>query len=142
MTEEQDPAEQPAIVQSLLSAPQAEQLRLLAWARGLGAIRHGDLSGGQKAAAILALTREQKAAWPLIKVMLRATRILVWDRRSWKLRLGIGAVVATFAVVGSSGGGSVDLGAGVRLPLWVLIGAGGILTGALLDWFQRRGRQP
>jgi hypothetical protein len=142
VTEEQDPAAQPAIVKSLLSAPLAEQQRLLAWGRGLGAIRHGDLSERGKAAALLALTREQKAAWPLAKVLLRALRIIVWDARSWKLRLGLGAVVATFMVVGSSGGGTVALGAGLRLPLWALIGAGGTLIGALVDWLQRRGRKP
>lgn len=142
MTEEQDPAAQPAIVQSLLSAPLGEQQRLLAWARGLGAIRQGDLSGGRKAAAILALTRQQKAAWPLAKVLLRALRIMAWDTRSWKLRLGLGAVLATFAALGSSGGGSVTLGAGLSLPLWVLIGAAGTLIGALLDWVQRRGLKP
>ena len=141
MTEEQEPEVQPAIVQSLLRAPLAEQQRLLAWSRSLGAIRHGDLSGGRKAAALLALTREQKAAWPLTKVVFRALRLIAWDARSWKLRLGLGTVVATFAVVGSSGGGNVALGGGISLPLWVLIGAGGTLTGALLDLIQQRGRK-
>ena len=133
VSEVQETAAEPAIVQALLRLPPAEQQRLLEWSRGLGAIRDGTLRGGRKAVAMLALTRDRKAAWPLVKLLSLALKHGVWDARSWALRLGIGSIVATFIVVGNVGAGLVALGGGVRLPLWLLIGAGGVLIGLLAD---------
>ena len=67
MSEVQETAAQPAIVQAVLRLPPAEQQRLLGWSRGLGEIRYGTLRGFKKAGAMLALTRDRKAAWPLLK---------------------------------------------------------------------------
>ncbi|WP_295456590.1 hypothetical protein [uncultured Thiodictyon sp.] len=143
MSEEQETAAQPAIVQALLRAPPAEAQLLLAWSRGLGAIRHGELTGRKKAAAMLALTRDNKAAWPILKVMGRALKIIVWDARSWKLRLGIGAVVGTFVAVGNGGAAIVPLAGGIGLPLWVLMGASGALLGLLADVVKKKmGKTP
>jgi hypothetical protein len=133
VTEEQQPAAEPAIVQALMRATPAEQQLLLHWSRGLGAIRLRDLSAGKKLAAMVSLTRERKATWPLLKLIGRAVRHILWDARSWKARLGVGAVIATFVAVGNAGAGIVILGGGIGLPLWVLMAVGGVVVGLLID---------
>ncbi len=131
---------QPAVVQAVLRAPAAEQQRLLAWSREIGVIRLGDLKGRAKAAAILAMTRERKAAWPLAKVVGRAVWIILWEARSWTLRLGVLALIATFTLIGNAAAGIVPLGGGIGLPLWVLTGGGGALVGWIADRVIKRRR--
>lgn len=133
MSDVQETAAQPAIVQAVLRLPPAEQQRLLGWSRGLGEIRYGTLRGFKKAAAMLALTRDRKATWPLLKVLALALKNVVWDARSWTFRLGVGAVITTFVAAENGGAGIVALGGGIGLPLWMLIGAGGVLVGLLAD---------
>jgi hypothetical protein len=134
----QETAAQPPIVQAVLRLPPAEQQRLLGWSRGLGEIRYGTLRGFKKAAAMLALTRDRKATWPLLKVLALALKNVVWDARSWTFRLGVGAVIATFVAAENRGAGIVALGGGIGLPLWMLIGAGGVLIGLLADKISAR----
>ena len=88
------------------------------------------------------LTRDRKAAWPLAKVIGRALKHVVWDARSWKLRLGVGAVVATFVAVGNGGAGIVALGGGIRFPLWVLMAVGGVALGMLADAIKKKIAKP
>lgn len=134
---------EPAIVRSLRRLPPAEQHRLLEWSRGWGTIRYGELRGGRKITAMLALTREHRAAWPLAKIMFLTLKVVIWDARSWTFRLGLGSLVATFILLGNAAASIVALGGGIGLPLWLLIGAGGILIGLLADRIQtqRRKRQ-
>jgi len=136
VSEEQEAV--PAIQQALLRAPPAEAQVLMDWVRGLSAIRNGELRGRRKVAAQLALLRESKAGWPLVKVMARALKIGAWDARSWKLRLGLGAILGTFVAIGNAGAGIVPLGGGIGLPLWVLMGAGGVLIGLIADQVRKR----
>ena len=138
VTEEQETAAEPAIVQALLRATPAEQHLLLTWSRALGGIRRGDLPARKKMAAMVRLTREQKATWPLVKVIGRALKLVVWDARSWRLRLGVGAVVATFVAVGNGGAAIVALGGGIGLPLWILVGVGGAVAGTGVDWIKKQ----
>jgi hypothetical protein len=140
VSEVQETAAQPAVVQVLLRLPPAEQQLLLGWARGLGAIRCGTLRGFKKAAAVLALTRDQKAAWPLVKVLSLVLKHVIWDARSWTLRLGVGSIIATFVAIGNEAAGIVALGGGIGLPLWMLIGAGGVLVGLLADKLNKQRR--
>ena len=138
MIEEQEAAAEPAIVQALLRATPAEQHLLLTWSRALGVIRRGDLPALKKVGAMIRLTREQQATWPLIKVLARALKLVVWDARSWRLRLGVGAVVATFVAVGNGGAAIIDLGGRIGLPLWILMGIGGAVAGTGVDWIKHR----
>jgi hypothetical protein len=138
MSEVQETTAQPAIVQAVLRLPPAEQQRLLGWSRGLGEIRYGTLRGFKKVAAMLALTRDRKATWPLLKLLALALKNVVWDARSWTFRLGVGAVIATFVAADNGGAGIVALGGGIGLPLWMLIGAGGVLIGLPADKIKAR----
>jgi hypothetical protein len=140
VSEAQETAAQPAIIQAVLRLPPAEQQRLLGWSRGLGEIRYGTLRGFKKAAAMLALTRDRKATWPLVKVLALALKHSVWDARSWTVRLGLGSVIATFIAIGNEGAAIVALGGGIGLPLWMLIGAGGVLIGLLADKIKARSK--
>ncbi|WP_373507586.1 hypothetical protein [Thiocapsa sp.] len=140
MCEVQETAAQPAIVQAVLRLPPAEQQRLLGWSRGLGEIRYGTLRGFKKAGAMLALTRDRKAAWPLLKVLALALKHIAWGARSWTFRLGVGAVIVTFVAAENGGAGIVALGGGIGLPLWMLIGAGGVLIGLVADKIKARTR--
>jgi hypothetical protein len=138
VTLEHETEPEPALVQALLRANPAEQHRLLAWSRGLGVIRRSDLRFHQKPGAMLSLTRENQATWPFVKVMLRAVKILVWDARSWKFRLGIWPVVATFTAIGNEATEIVPLGDDIGLPLWMLIGVGGFSAGLVGDAVKKR----
>lgn len=140
MSQVQENAAQPAIVQAVLRLPPAEQQRLLGWSRGLTEIHYGTLPGFKKAVAMLALTRDRKVAWPLLKLLSLALKHSLWDARSWTLRLGLGAVIATFVAIGNAGAAIVTLGGWIGLPLWMLIGAGGVLAGLLADRIKARRR--
>jgi hypothetical protein len=130
------------LVQSLLRATPAEQHLLLTWSRGLGAIRNSDRSAREKVASVVSLTREKKATWPIVKLIVRALKHVIWDARSWKLRLGVGAIVSTFVAVGNGGAGIVALGGGIGLPLWVLMGLGGVVAGVLADAIKNKVGKP
>jgi hypothetical protein len=136
--EARETATQPALVQALLRLRPREQQRLLEWARGVGAIRYGALRGGEKLRAMLALTREKEALWPLAKVMALALRHVLWDARSWKVRLGVGAVIAIFVAIGNEAPNIVDLGGGIGLPLWMLIAGGATAAGSIADRVKAR----
>jgi hypothetical protein len=138
VTQEHETAPAPALVQALLRASPAEQHRLLAWSRGLGVIRRSGLRFHQKPGAMLRLTRENQATWPLVKVMLRAVKIFAWDARSWKFRLGIWSVVATVIAIGNGAAAIVPLGGGIGLPLWMIIGIGGLSAGLVGDAVKKR----
>ncbi len=142
MSEKQEDAAVPAIQQALLRAPPGEAQLLMGWVRGLRDIAQSELRGRRKLAAQLALLRDSKAAWPLVKVIGRALKIVAWDARSWKLRLGVMAVVATFVAVGNAGACIVPLEGGIGLPLWVLVGSGGVLVGLLADLIQKKTKKP
>jgi hypothetical protein len=138
MSEVQETTAQPALVKALLRLPPAEQQRLPDWSRGLGEIRYGTLRGFKKEAAMLALTRDRKAAWPLLKVLSLALKNVVRDARSWTFRLGVGAIIATFVAAENGGVGIVALGGGLGLPLWMLIGIGGVSIGLLAGRIKAR----
>lgn len=142
MTDEQEDAAQPAVVQALLRAPPAEQQLLLHWARGLGAIRLSDQAAHQKAAAMFRLTRDRKATWPLLKVIARALTHIAWAARSWKFRLGLCAIIATLATVGNADADFLAAVGGSGLPLWVLTGVAGVLAGLLVDTVKKRVAKP
>jgi hypothetical protein len=63
---------------------------------------------------------------------------VLWDARSWRLRLGLGAIIAAFVVVGNGAAGIVPLGAGIGLPLWLIAGIGGTLAGVLADFIKKK----
>jgi hypothetical protein len=138
VAQEHETERAPALVQALLRATPAEQHRLLAWSRGLRVIRRSGLRFHQKPGAMLSLTREKQATWPLVKVMLRALRILAWGARSWKFRLGIWSVVATLTAIGNEAAAIVPLGAGIGLPLWMIVGIGGLSVGLVGDALRKR----
>jgi hypothetical protein len=138
VTQEQETAAEPVLVRAVLRATPSEQHRLLSWARGLGAIRQSDRRAHRKMGAVFAMTRDLNAGWPLVKVMSRAIKVIVWDARSWKFRLGVGSILGTFIAVGNGGAAIVHLGGGIGLPLWVIIGAGGLFAGLAVDMIKKK----
>lgn len=134
MAEKQEQSSHSSIAQSVVRATTSdEQQLLLNWAKSLLTIRQSSLPVHKKAAAAVKLTRDSKAIWPLMKVISRELKRVGWDDRSWKARLGLGAIVATIAAVGNAGAGIAALGGGIGVPLWVVIGAGGTFAGVLVD---------
>lgn len=142
MSDVQAPETQPAMVHALRRLAPAEQRRLLEWSRGLGPIRYGALRGRQKMVALLAFTRDCQVMWPLAKLIGLTFRRVLWDARSWMMRLGLGGILATFLAVGNGGAEILNLGDGVGLPLWLWMGAGGALIGFLADRIGARLKAP
>ncbi len=136
-------SEQVVIVQDLVNDANLEQQQaLLEWSKELLAIRQSDDSVGAKARAAVSATARRKVVWPMVRVMLHRLKRLGWDERSWKTRLGIGAVAATVAVFGGQGAGIAALGTAIGVPLWIIFGAGGTFAGLLIDELEEaiRGR--
>lgn len=134
MSIEPDKSSQAAVVRTVVeSTTKAEQEMLLGWAQKLLAIRNGGLPVYRKAVQAIKATQESKAIWPLLKITSKELKRVGWDDRSWKARIGLGAVLATLASVGSAGAGIAALGGGIGLPLWVVVGAGGTFIGLLVD---------
>ncbi|MBK1646089.1 hypothetical protein CKO25_15825 [Thiocapsa imhoffii] len=140
MTEREQTTDQPAIVRAFMQAKPAEQHLLLEWSRGFTAIRLSERGGGEKLTAFLALTRERRAAWPLVKLLGRALRILLWDARSWTFRLGVGSLLVVFVGFGPSAAALIPLVEGIRLPLWILVGGVAVLLGVLIDLIRKQWR--
>lgn len=138
MTQEQENADQGAIVQALLAARPAEQQRLLAWSRGLGKIRQTSEGTGEKFSATIALTRELDAGWPLLKLFGRALGLVLWTRRSWKMRLGVGAFLAVLILVDRGGAGLIALGFGLSVPVWTAVVGVAVAVGAAIDAVLKR----
>ena len=134
MAREVDQTSHRSVAQRVVRATtQAEQKQLLLWAQGLLEIRKSSVPVRQKVASAIKLTMTSKATWPLIKVMSVDLKRVGWDERSWKARLGLWGAVATVAVVGNAGAGIAALGGAIGVPLWIVIGAGGVFAGVLVD---------
>ena len=125
---------QAQIARSLVqSASAEEQEALRIWATGLLQIRSKNLPVFKKAAAALRLTRESSVVLPFVKRATQKLKRVGWDERSWKARLGLGAIVATSAIFGGAKAGIAAFGSAIGVPLWIVFGAGAAFAGAILD---------
>lgn len=110
-----------------------ENKALLVWAKNLKKIRESNLSKLEKAQKSISLTLNSKVIWPIVKKINSQLTKALWTDRSWKTRFGIGALAITLLTIGGQGAGIAALGTAVGVPLYLVIGAGGVLLGTLID---------
>lgn len=77
------------------TATDEEQDALRLWAQGLLDLKAQPLSIYQKVRAAVKLTTQSGVLVPIIQRAATELKRVGWDERSWKARLGLGAVVAT-----------------------------------------------
>ena len=110
-----------------------EKLALLRWARKLELIRQSDISKLEKAKESITLTVKSNIIWPTVKRINTQLTDTLWKNRSWKSRIGMGGAAIALLTVGTEGAGIAALGTAVGVPLYLVLGAGGILLGTLID---------
>jgi hypothetical protein len=118
-------------VVSRTSAP--EKKALLDWLTGLLEIRENSDGRFVKAKSALAITREAKIVWPIVKIIAKKSKQYTWDDRSLSARMALGAGgIASIAFAGK-GAGIAALGTAIGVPLWVVFAGGGLLAGKLIE---------
>ena len=110
-----------------------EQQVLLSWTQALLDTRGSSKSKFAKARGALEVTLASPAMLPLLKTLLGELRRVGWDERSWAGRLGLGGAIGTLAIAGNAGAGIAALGGAIGIPLWIVLGAGGLTAGTLVD---------
>jgi hypothetical protein len=55
-----------------------------------------------------------------------------------EFRLGVWSVVATITAIGNGAAAIVPLGGGIGLPLWMIVGIGGLSAGLVGDALKKR----
>lgn len=123
-------------------ATAVERDALLRWARALMEIRRSALPARQKASHALEVTVQSKVVWPAAKLIWREIKRHAWDERGLKGRLGLTAAAAGVVLFGGQGAGIAALGTAVGVPLWVVLGAGGVFAAALIEELQGKGSPP
>jgi hypothetical protein len=96
------------------SADAKERKILLDWALGLEEIRNKSLPARKKAVEAIKLTGRSKIVIKVAKLIAREIKRHSWDERGWKGRAAIG------------------------VPLWVVLGAGGLFIGELIELLQQK----
>lgn len=113
---------------------------LLSWAQELIEIRESNLPAIKKASRAYKASTRSKILIHLLKILHRElnklglrSKKLFWDDRGWGARLGLAGITVGVATFGSEGAGIVALGTGIGVPLWLVLGAGGIFLGAIVE---------
>lgn len=119
-----------------------EQVALRDWAEGLLHIRNKNLPALKKVSEAIKLTKESSVIVPIVKRASGELKRVGWDERSWKSRLGMGAILATLVLVGNAGAGIAALGTAIGVPLWIVIGAGATFAGAIVDEVKSKSGKP
>jgi hypothetical protein len=110
-----------------------EQSALLTWLRQLVVIRDSQDGVVIKAANALKLTASSGAVKPALKIVWAEFERVGWDERSFKAKLGIVGAGLGLVTFGWAGAGIAALGGAIGVPLWVVLGAGGLAAGALIE---------
>lgn len=147
-TDKEGPNQERAVrvVQALVVTVRDEERgALLAWARKLLEIRESSLPAVRKAQLALRTTARIEVAKPLILVLARQgailgirTKKLLWDERSWIARAGLAGVLTGTLAFGGKGAGIAAFGGAIGVPLWLVLGAGGAVLGALIEELSRQ----
>lgn len=130
-----------AVARPLISdLEHSERERLLSWAQELLRIRESPLPAWQKGRLALKASIKADVALPLLRHFARESRSLgirskkhLWDNRGWGARLGMICLSVGGAVLGGKGAGIAALGGAIGVPLWLVVGAGGVVLGSLID---------
>ncbi|MEZ5814168.1 MAG: hypothetical protein R3E13_05515 [Alphaproteobacteria bacterium] len=111
----------------------SEQNRLQQWLAELLAIKNSPICDYQKAKKAIALTRQHKVIFPVIRSLSKLVKKHLWDNRTQKGRLGMIGAGIGITFFGGQSAGIAALGGAIGLPLWIVLGAGGAFAGVMLE---------
>ncbi len=86
-----------------------------------------------KTQGALAATATSSVVWPMIKAIFAEIKRHAWDERGTKSRAFLGFASAGIAFFGSQGAGIAALGGAIGVPLWLVLGGGGVLLATLYE---------
>ena len=87
----------------------------------------------EKAKKAVSLTKESNVVWPIVRMMATELKRVGWDERNWASRLALSGLFIGIVVFSSEGAGIAAFGTAIGVPLWIVLGSGGALAGAILD---------
>jgi hypothetical protein len=123
-------------VVSTLSADEREEL--LRWANELNDLRRKNLPVLAKGTEALAITKRHAALAPILKALLLALRRIGWDERTWVGKLGISGSLIGLILLNTATGGFAAFGTAIAVPLWMVLGGGGMLLGQLIETLRHK----
>lgn len=115
-----------------------EGIALHLWANKLLMLRNHSKSRTKKVQDILPLTRDARILIPVIKKIAVELKKTGWDEKSWKSRLGMGAVLSAMVIIGKAGAGIALLGGAIAVPLWIVFGTGDKFVAMLIAELKKR----
>lgn len=132
-----DSANEHHLAQSIVSAASdAQRQALLAWATELTAIRGSTAGAISKAHRAMRATAQRQVLAPILKANLQRSADVLWNERSWPVRLGIiGLTVGTFGFSGEVAG-LAAFGRAIAVPVWLVLTATGSTLGAIIELLQ------
>jgi hypothetical protein len=115
----------------------AQQEQLLIWAEELKVIRDSNLPVIRKSMKALEITKSHGVIAPLLKQLFIELKRLGWDERTWVGKLGISGSVTGLLLLNTATGGFAAFGTAIAVPLWMVVGAGGLILGQLIESLKR-----
>lgn len=122
------------------SASTSDRQLLIDWVTQLLILKDAPIGQLEKAQKAIAITASSNAAVAAAKIVAGYVKRVAWDERGPAARFGLGGAALGLAVFGSQGAGIAALGTAVGVPLWVVLGAGGSMAGALLEELNRKNK--
>lgn len=116
-----------------------EQAALLVWLQQPSDARYSNITALSKAIEAQTITANSDALWPVLKTVVGELKHHCWDDRSFKARFGIVGATAGFSAFGWAGAGIAALGGATGLPLSIVLGAGSLAAGALIEELSGKG---
>ena len=126
-------ATQQAIERILGSLGDTEREDLLAWAEELRAVRESNISVAQKISRTLEISKKRHVVGPIVRMIFSELKRIGWDERGWVGRLGISFTGTALLLLNGATGGFAAFGTAIAVPLWMVVGAGGLLLGQLIE---------
>jgi len=129
-----NPQDQNIAIQRIVNRiPASDRQAVAIWLEKLLQIANLPIDKRDKAKRAIALTKESKVVWPIVKVMATELKRVGWDERNWASRLALSGLIIGLLAFSSEGAGIAAFGTAIGVPLWIVLGSGGALAGAILD---------
>jgi hypothetical protein len=113
--------------------PTSERQAVAVWLDKLLHISKSSLETREKAKAAITLTKESNVILPIVKMMTTELKRVGWDERNWASRLALSGLAVGAVLFAGEGAGIAAFGTAIGVPLWIVLGSGGALAGAVLD---------
>lgn len=125
------------LAKSIVDSASPEQREaLLAWAVELKELSKSSLSNIEKVRQAVKSTTSREILAPIFQANLKRTKEILWSERNFTQRFFI--IGITIGTLGFSGkmAGLAAFGRAIAVPIWLVLGLGGMFLGAIIDLLQ------